>query len=151
MRPTFNEQIDETCRLLEDIVMPAVTEGHPSEILRGLIGNLRMLNAAWPKLAPFLAWDNEKTGDLIRASVLTLDECQKQQIRAAGIAARSKDIAALTQANQKLRGLLCDILPDLAEDDPHMKLIGAHLAARAMRYPMRSTLPTPKSPAREMD
>lgn len=147
MRPTFSEQIDETRRILDDVVLPALGEGHAAEVLRGLIGNLRMMRAAWPKLAPFLDWDNRETAGLVAAFGDEIAPGWQARIADARALATDNDIAALTESNQELRGLLSLCIERTEEEDNRMAAIRSHLAARSARYPMRSTLPTPKSPA----
>jgi hypothetical protein len=48
MRPSVDEQLHGTCRILEEVVAPAVADPYARTILAGLIANLRMLSQAIP-------------------------------------------------------------------------------------------------------
>jgi len=48
MRPSVEEQLAGTCRVLEGVVLPAVADPYARTLLAGLIGNLRMLGGALP-------------------------------------------------------------------------------------------------------
>ncbi len=61
MKPTVEEQLQGTCRILETVVAPCVAEPFARTILDNLIANLRMMTAALPQVAGFLRYDNEAT------------------------------------------------------------------------------------------
>ena len=61
MRPTVEEQLQGTCRILENVVAPCVSEPFARTILLNLIANLRMVTVAAPMVAGFLRDDNEAT------------------------------------------------------------------------------------------
>ena len=65
MRPSAEEQLQGTCRVLEKVVSPCVTDPYARTILEGLIGNLRMLAGALPAVPAFLASDNRSTAALL--------------------------------------------------------------------------------------
>ena len=46
MRPTVEEQLLGTCRILEKVVSPCVADPYARTMLEGLIANLRMLTGA---------------------------------------------------------------------------------------------------------
>ena len=52
MRPSIDEQLHGTCRILEEVVAPAVADPYARTILAGLIANLRMLHQAIPFVLP---------------------------------------------------------------------------------------------------
>jgi hypothetical protein len=65
MRPSVEEQLQGTCRILEDVVAPCVNDPLARTLLDGVVANLRMLTAALPGVAPFLRQDNQTTGHLL--------------------------------------------------------------------------------------
>jgi hypothetical protein len=65
MRPSIDEQLHGTCRILEEVVAPAVADPYARTILAGLIANLRMLHQAIPAVAAFLQHDNQACAKLL--------------------------------------------------------------------------------------
>ena len=65
MRPTVEEQLQGTCRILENVVAPCVADPYARTLLASLIGNLRMLSGAFPAIPGFLAGDNRSTAALL--------------------------------------------------------------------------------------
>jgi hypothetical protein len=61
MRPTVEEQLQGTCRILETVVAPCVADPYARTILDNLIANLRMLTVALPKVGGFMRNDNQAT------------------------------------------------------------------------------------------
>ena len=147
MRPTVEEQLLGTCRILENVVSPCVADPYARTILQGLIGNLRMLTGALPAVPGFLKSDNQATAELLR---------QLQTLAAPDLAAsialavdRSEpdatDVKALEQRNCELRDLLSRALSGTGLTPAMRAAALAHMTARAARAPMRyvSTASTP--------
>ena len=139
MRPTVEEQLQGTCRVLEKVVAPCVTDAYARTMLAGLIANLRMLSGALPAVSGFLASDNRSTAALL---------AQLQAVVAPDLAARighalsqpepdATDMAALDRRNGQLRELFSQALcgPGLTPDLRAAAL--AHMSERASRAPMR--------------
>lgn len=144
MRPTVEEQLLGTCRILEETVAPEVANAHASEVLRGLIANLRMLNAALPGLTPFLLWDNEATSALLASADTAVPAEMSAAIRSVLVApADSSDPAVLGERNEELRDLLSRILDDGRPSDDWMRQARSHLAERSARSPIRYATPLP--------
>lgn len=151
MRPSVEEQLLGSCRILEKVVAPCVADPYARTILDGLIANLRMLTGALPAVPGFLHSDNLATAGLLG---------QLQAIAAPELAASialalarpepdAADVAALEQRNGELRELLSQALcgPGLT---PAMHAAALeHMSARARRAPMRyvsTTSPSAKAP-----
>ena len=149
MRPSVEEQLQGTCRVLEKVVAPCVADPYARTILDGLIANLRMLTSALPTVPAFLANDNRSTAVLLR---------QLQPVAVPELAARigealdhaepdATDLRALELRNCELRELfsaaLCgiDLPPAL-----HAAAL-THMSARAAAAPMRY-VPTSSPPAK---
>ena len=67
MKPTVEEQLQGTCRILESVVAPCVADPYARTILDGLIANLRMVTGALPAVPGFLRHDNQATLRLLAA------------------------------------------------------------------------------------
>lgn len=150
MRPTIEEQLLGTCRILEQLVSPCVVDPYARTLLEGLIGNLRMLTTALPAVPGFLHNDNRATAGLLgqfQAGVapdlsgsIALARSQPEPDAA--------DLAALDQRNCDLRELLSQALCD-AGLTPAMRAAAlGHMSARAAAAPMRyvSTTSRPTTP-----
>ena len=147
MRPTAEEQLDGTCRILETVVAPCVADPLARTILDNLIANMRMLTVALPKVAGFMRDDNAATLDLLLALrdalppelVLRIDEA------AAASEIDGTDEAALDERNGVLREVLAAAVchPGLAPD--RRTAITRYMVERASRVPMRY-VPTALAP-----
>jgi hypothetical protein len=139
MRPTVEEQLQGTCRILETVVAPCVSDPYARTILNNLIANLHMLKVALPKVAGFVRDDNVATLSLL----LTMQQALKKDLVARIDTAAQEgepdvaDGAANEERSQLLRALLAEAVcsPDLT-----LKIrrsIETHMISRAARAPMR--------------
>jgi hypothetical protein len=139
MRPTVEEQLQGTCRVLETVVAPQVSEPFARTILDNLVANLRMLTSGMPKIAAFLRHDNDATLQLLLALCQALPPQLVGRINDAE-AAGEPDVAdaeALENRNSLLRGMLAEAIcnPSLLSDMRHA--VVSHMIDRASRVPMR--------------
>jgi len=139
MRPTVEEQLHGTCRILETVVAPCVAEPYARTILDNLIANLRMVTAAMPLVAGFLRDDNEATEQQLLALCDALPPELVARIQEA-VAESEIDIAdgaALEERNRLLRELLAaavcssSLTADMRRDAEN------HMINRASNMPMR--------------
>lgn len=153
MKPSVDDQLAGTCRILETVVAPHVAEPFARTILDNLIANLRMLTVAAPKVATFLREDNQATLALLRelhnglSSELAADITDFGRLPSPDAA----DICALETRNQALRNLLARVVtrPDLP--DTIRQTVEDHMADRASRMPMRyvpTAAPSPPDKSR---
>ncbi len=151
MRPTAQEQLDGTCRILETVVAPCVADPLARTILDNLIANLRMLTVALPKVAGFLRDDNTATLHLLLElrDALPADLVARIDQAAATSDVDVTDAGALDQRNSLLREILAAAVchPDFAPD--RRTAITSYMVDRASRVPMRyvQTAPAPSGPA----
>ncbi len=149
MRPTVEEQLLGTCRILEKVVAPCVADPYARTMLEGLIANLRMLTGALPAVAGFLSSDNLATAALLGQlqPVVAPDLAASIALALARPEPDAADMTALEQRNCDLRELLSQALSGsgltLAMRDAALK----HMSARAARSPMRY-VPTASPPAK---
>jgi len=139
VRPDVSELIGSLCRILEDVVAPEVAQDYPREVLHGVVSTLRAVQEGWPRVLPFLAWDNQGMAELLRrvqgSDGTTVDTT-------AGPTDDPTDVIAAQARNQTLRAALATLL---ADDDPAVRAARApvdddilrHLEERARRTPIR--------------
>lgn len=150
MRPTVEEQLAGTCRILETVVMPALSDPYARTLLAGLIGNLGMLGQAIPAIHGFLREDNGATADLLAMLRAGVSPALRERIDAALAmpAPDGADRAALEACNDALRDLLSQVLLDDTLPDASRQAALKHLSRRAARAPMRyvaNTTPAPRN------
>lgn len=147
MRPTVEEQLQGTCRILETVVAPCVADPLARTILDNLISNLRMLTVALPKVAGFLGDDNAATLRLLLAlrEALPPDLVARIEQAAAASEIDVTDGGAQDQRNGLLREILAAAVchPDLAPE--RRTAITSYMVDRASRVPMRY-VPTAPAP-----
>lgn len=149
MRPDMTDQLAGVRRILNDIIAPELREGYPSQVLRGVVKNLMMLESAWPKIISFLEWDIEQTEALLRGMAPFLDDSMKSRVLAAlegGLDERSPD--ELDRRNTEVRQVLADAIPQLLQREeaaPVVAQVKEHLVQRMSQYPFRMAISTPTS------
>jgi hypothetical protein len=148
MRPSVDEQLRGTCRILEEVVAPSVGDPYARTILAGLIANLRMLNEALPAVAGFLRHDNQACGQLLAVLAPALPVVLSAPIAQALDQPEPDpaDAAALERRNQALRELLAQAVGHEDLTTEHHALIRRHLTERASRVPMRYVPTAPAAP-----
>ena len=149
MRPTVEEQLLGTCRILEKVVAPCVSDPYARTLLEGLIGNLRMLTSALPAVPIFLNNDNRATAALLRQvqSVVAPDLATSVALTLGRPEPDSADLKALDQRNCELRELFSQALCDVGLTPAMRAAALEHMTARAARAPMRY-VPTITPPAK---
>jgi hypothetical protein len=152
MKPTVEEQLQGTCRILETVVAPCVTDAFARTTLDGLVANLRMLVGALPAVAGFLRQDNQATARLLCA----LGDSMRGDLasRATQIVGEPEpdpvDTAALDERNRRLRELLAEAACSEGLSSEQHGAIVRHMTQRASLVPMRyvATAPTPPPAAK---
>lgn len=139
MRPSVEEQLQGTCRILETVVAPAVVEPYARTILDNLIANLRMVTVALPKVAGFLRNDNDATLILLVALREALPPELATRIDQVALANESvvTEGPAVEEQNMQLRALLVDAVCNASLTADMRQLIENHMVDRASRVPMR--------------
>ena len=148
MRPTVEEQLRGTCRVLEGVVAPCVNDLFARTILDGLIANLRMLTGALPAVAGFLRDDNAATLRLLET--LRNGVTPELAARIADATGHAEpdvaDNAALEASNGLLRELLAlAVCTDGLPLQSHQAIV-KHFTERASRVPMRYVPTAPPPP-----
>ena len=149
MRPTVEEQLLGTCRILEQVVSPCVADPYARTMLEGLIANLRMLTSALPAVPGFLNSDNRATAVLLGQlqAVVAPDLAASIALALGRPEPDAADMTALEQRNCELRELLSQALCGAGLTPAMRGAAVAHMSARAARAPMRY-VSTASPPAR---
>ncbi|MDO9437533.1 hypothetical protein [Hydrogenophaga sp.] len=145
MKPTVEDQLQGTCRILETVVAPCVVDPLARTILDGLIANLRMLTGALPAVAGFLRHDNQATVDLLAALrgslhgdlAANLDQALTEPDP------NAVDPTALDARNHQLRDLLAQAVCSEGLTSEQHRAIVQHMTERASRVPMRYVATAP--------
>ena len=147
MRPTIDEQLAGTCRILENVVAPALPDGYAADILRGLTSNLRMLSAALPQLPAFLRWDIAGNEALLQELMEGVPSALSVAIDKELAAAPPDpiDLSELEARNDRLRALLAQAVRSDELGSEHRERIMKHLAERAARHPIRFAIAIPQA------
>jgi MoxR-like ATPase len=151
MKPSIEDQLSGTCRILETVVAPQVAEPFARSILDGLIANLRMLTEAIPQVPGFLRHDNRETEQLLQSlrGSLSAEMADRLDALVAETEPDATDPAALDDRNRRLRDLLAGaVCLDGLTPDQHAAIL-AHMSDRASRMPMRYVPTAPSPPAKE--
>jgi hypothetical protein len=149
VRPTIAEQLAGIRRILVEVVSPEVQGDYPNDMLRGIAANLEMLEQSWTRVAPFLAWDNEGSAQVLTAVQACVERDLARRIGAALAAAEPDplDVDALDARNTELRGLLAEAVPLLAAGGSSCEAayadVRAHLRQRIERFPLTLSAPMP--------
>lgn len=139
MRPNVGEQLQGTCRILEQVVAPCVNDPFARTILDNLVANLRMLTGALPAVAAFLRADNEASSQLL----VMLQPALSRELALRITDTLSKpapdptDSQALEVMNTELRAVLAEAICSPGLNALHHQAIRRHLGERAARVPMR--------------
>lgn len=153
MKPTVEDQLQGTCRILETVVAPCVVDPLARTILDGLIANLRMLTGALPAVPGFLRHDNQSTVDLLAAlrGSLTGDLAAKLDQALTEPEPDPIDAVALDARNHQLRDLLAQAVCSEGLAPEQHRAIVQHMTERASRVPMRyvATAPSPAPVAKK--
>lgn len=152
MKPSVEEQLQGTCRILESVVAPCVGDPYARTILDGLIANLRMVTGALPAIPAFLQHDNDATLRLLAIlhDALPRDLAARLSHALAEPEPDATDGAALDARNQRLRELLSEAVCSEGLSPDQHRLIVQHMSERASRMPMRyvATAPSQTSKAK---
>jgi hypothetical protein len=149
VRPGMTDQLSGIRRILEEIIAPELREGYPSQVLRGIVKNLAMLEGAWVRILPFLEWDNPATAALLEEAAPHVDAGLRQRITESLVrGVHSGSLEELEQRNTELRGLLADAVHQLARQEDAAAVrrhIRDHFLERTRRYPFRMAIAAPTS------
>jgi hypothetical protein len=148
MRPTVQEQLAGTCRILETVVAPCVADPLARTLLDGLVANLRMLTTALPAIPGFLRADNEASAQLLAQLQPSLDEGLRQQIERSLDQAEpdAADWSALQERNGQLRQWLAQAVCSPTLSPQQHQAITTYMSWRASRVPMRYVATAPAPP-----
>jgi hypothetical protein len=139
------EQLAGSRRILEDVIGPELVGSGAAESLRGLVKNLEMLERSWARVLPFLHWDNERTAILLQDARAELPAVLADRISDDPPVGDPFDVAAAQSRNDRLRGLLSEVVAIVDSDAAAYRAIVEHMRTRAGRFPMRMVPDMPRT------
>lgn len=149
MKPSVEDQLQGTCRILETLIAPCVADPFARTMLDGLVANLRMLTGALPALPGFLRQDNQATARLLEALQPSLPSDIAGRVAACLSRAEPDpvDTVALDETNRYLRELLAEAVCIESLSPAQHRAIVQHMTERASRVPMRYVPTAPSTPS----
>lgn len=80
MKPSVDEQLHQSRRILLEEVLPAIESDHVADIVRRLAADLRKLGTCWEMAAPFSRWEVETLESLFDRVGSALAESDREQL-----------------------------------------------------------------------
>lgn len=147
MRPGMTDQLAGIRRILDEIIAPELRDGYPSQVLRGVVKNLAMLEGAWTRIAEFLEWDTAATASLLQEAKPYVDgELWHRITEVLDVAAHGSSSEDMERHDDELRELLVEAIRQLAERPEAAGVwqrIKEHLVERTHQYPFRMAIAAP--------
>jgi hypothetical protein len=125
MRPSITDQVTRTVEILRQVTLPQVADPAARRATESAIAGLSVIAEAWPRILPFLVWDNTEMIRLLR----------ERDIATPTTPADPLDVEGHDQLNEDLRRRL-EALLMAAPGQAHPEVL-EHLDKRARRYPLR--------------
>lgn len=133
MKPSVDDQLRQTRRVLLDEVLPAVESEHAAGIVRRLAADLRKLSTCWEAAIPFARWEVE-----------TLESVLARITGQVPDGADAESYAALCERAEVLRSELSDALrrmPAPQEAPQEWRIVLEYFDERLARDPMTNRMP----------
>lgn len=137
MRPTVSEQLRETRRIMNDVILPELPEGYSRQIFDKLMSNLLVVEHCWSRVVPFLKWDNDAARRTLEAVKDQVGPDLSGEIAALGSddAGDADDVDLLQRGNARLQALVQRAVAECGAAGRN--IIHDFLMGRTARYPMR--------------
>ncbi|WP_067434561.1 hypothetical protein [Nocardioides jensenii] len=125
MKPTITDQLTRTVETLREVTLPHLTDHASRRTTESVIAGLVLVAEAWPRILPFLAWDNAEMLRLLGDRDVATPDAEVDPL----------DVEANDRLNEELRRRLeALVAAEPGQPDPDVL---QHLDARARRYPLR--------------
>ena len=134
MKPSVDDQLRETRRILLEEVLPAVESDHVATLVRRVAADLRKLGTCWEAAIPFVRWEVETLESVLRA-------VGSPPVRLAG----DESYAGLCDQAESLRLALSEALrrmPPRSEAPEEWRIVLDYFDERLARDPMTNRLPS---------
>lgn len=134
MKPSVDDQLRESRRILLEEVLPAVGSDHVATVVRRVAADLRKLATCWEAAIPFARWEVETLESVLRG-------IGSPPVRLSG----GESYAALCEQTETLRRALSDALrrmPPRSEAPEQWRIVLDYFNERLARDPMTNRLPS---------
>jgi hypothetical protein len=125
VRPSVTDQLHQTVRTLREVVLPRVADQEARRAAESAIAGLELVAGAWPRILPFLAWDNVEMTRLLTSRGVAPPSSAVDPLDVEGTHRRNEDLRVQLEAVLANSSRAVDVE------------IMAHLDQRARRYPLR--------------
>lgn len=125
MRPSITDQVTRTVETLRQVTLPQVVDPAARRATESAVAGLDLIAKAWPRILPFLVWDNTEMIRLL----------QDRDVATPTTSVDPLDVEAHEQLNEELRRRL-EALLAAGPGVPDPEIL-EHLDNRARRYPLR--------------
>jgi hypothetical protein len=134
VKPTVDDQLRQSRRILLEEVLPAVESDHVAAAVRRVAADLRKLATCWEAAIPFVRWEVETLRSV-------LETVGAPPVRLTG----DESYAGLCRQAETLRLALSDALrriPPRAEASEQWRVVLDYFQERLARDPMTNRVPT---------
>ena len=134
MKPSVDDQLRETRRILLDEVLPAVASDHVATLVRRVAADLRKLGTCWEAAIPFVRWEVETLESVLQG-------VGSPPARLTGDAS----YAVLCEQAESLRLALSEALrrmPPRSEAPEEWRIVLDYFNERLARDPMTNRMPS---------
>lgn len=134
MKPSVDDQLRESRRILLEEVLPAVESDHVAAVVRRVAADLRKLGSCWEAAVPFVRWEVETLQSVLQA-------VGAPPVRISG----DESYAGFCRQAETLRQALSEALrrmPPRSEAPEQWRVVLDYFNARLARDPMTNRLPS---------
>ena len=146
MKPSVDEQLRQSRRILLEQVLPAVESDHVADLVRRLAADLRKLGTCWEMAAPFARWEVQTLESVLDTVAPALGEDGRREL--AGLrgppvdgGAGYAELCARSEALRRALDFAVRRLPPPAEAPAEWAVVRAYFRERLERDPMTNRQP----------
>lgn len=141
MKPSVDEQLRQSRRILLEEVLPAVGSDHVADIVRRLAADLRKLGTCWELAAPFARWEVETLEsllDVVGSALADPDHMEMTELRGLPVAdgATYPELCRRSETLRRALDLAVRRLPPPGEAPREWAAVQAYFSERLDRDPM---------------
>jgi hypothetical protein len=146
MKPSVDEQLHQSRRILLEEVLPAIESDHVADIVRRLAADLRKLGTCWEMAAPFSRWEVETLESVLDGVGSALAEPDREELtglRGVSLAedARYGEWCERAETLRRALDFAVRRLPPPAEAPAAWTAVRAYFGERLERDPMTNRQP----------
>jgi hypothetical protein len=146
MKPSVDEQLQQSRRILLEEVLPAIESDHVADIVRRLAADLRKLGTCWEMAAPFSRWEVdtlESVLDGVGSALAEPDRNELNGLRGVPLAGEApyREWCERAEALRRALDFAVRRLPPPVEAPAEWAAVQAYFGDRLDRDPMTNRQP----------